>query len=128
MVCYLDTSAFLTLLTVEDESAALRSWFSTHESMWSSQLLRAEAMRAATRLGIEPRFIDDARETISLVLPSATTFFVAGRLTSPSLRTLDALHLATAMEIGEELSGFVVYDHRLSDAARAASLPVLAPR
>jgi predicted nucleic acid-binding protein len=46
----------------------------------------------------------------------------------PSLRTLDALHLATAMEIGDDLEGMVAYDDRLIEAARSASIKVLRPR
>jgi predicted nucleic acid-binding protein len=128
MVWYLDTSAFLKLITTEDESAAMRTWFSSHDSVWSSQLLHTEALRAGARLGIDADVIEDALETVSLVLPSVATFFVAGQLLPPSLRSLDALHLATAMEIGDDLEGIVAYDERLADAARAASLEVFVPR
>jgi len=48
MVYYLDTSALLKLLTVEDGSAALRAWFGAHGPIWSSQLLHTEALRAAS--------------------------------------------------------------------------------
>ena len=128
MVWYLDTSAFLKLITAEDESAAMRRWFLSHDSVWSSQLLHTEALRAGARLGIGADVIEIALETVSLVLPSVATFFVAGQLRPTSLRSLDALHLATAMEIGDDLEGVVAYDERLTDAARAASLVVLAPR
>lgn len=128
MVWYLDTSAFLKLIATEDESAAMRAWFSSHDAVWSSQLLQTEASRAGARLGIDADVIDDALETVSLILPSVATFFVARHLPPPSLRSLDALHLATAMEIGDDLEGIVVYDERLTDAARAASLKVFAPR
>ena len=128
MVWYLDTSAFLKLMTTEDESNALREWFSSHESVWSSQLLRTEVQRAGARLGIDADVVEDALETISLVLPSVATFFIAGRLTPSSLRSLDAVHLATAMEIGEDLDGVVAYDERLIEAARAHLLNVVSPR
>ena len=128
MVWYLDTSAFLKLLTTERESAAMRTWFLSHDLVWSSQLLRTEAIRAGSRLGIDAEVIEDALETVSLVLPSVATFFVAGQLPPPSLRSLDALHLATAMEIGDDLEGIVAYDERLADAARAANLEVFVPR
>nr|MDA8262743.1 VapC toxin family PIN domain ribonuclease [Actinomycetota bacterium] len=87
MVWYLDTSAFLKLITTERESDAMREWFSSHDSVWSSQLLHTEALRAGSRLGIDADVIEDALETVSLVMPSATTFFVAGQLPSPSLRS-----------------------------------------
>ena len=128
MVWYLDTSAFLKLITAESESSPLRTWFFAHEEIWSSQLLYTEALRAGARLGVEADIIEDALETISLVLPSATTFFSAGLLSTSTLRSLDALHLATALEIGNDLEGMIVYDERLASAARAASLEVIAPR
>jgi predicted nucleic acid-binding protein len=85
MVRYLDTSAFLKLLTTEDESTAMRECFSSHDSVWSSQLLHTEALRADMRLEIDANFIEEALETVSLVLPSVATFFVAGRLLPSSL-------------------------------------------
>ena len=128
MVWYLDTSAFLKLITAESESEALRSWYLAHDSIWSSQLLHTEALRAGVRLGIDNDVVEDALETVSMVLPSVTTFFAAGRLLPETLRSLDALHLATAIEIGDDLEGMVVYDDRLIEAARAASITVLSPR
>jgi predicted nucleic acid-binding protein len=127
-VWYLDTSAFLKLLVTEDESEAMRAWFLSHDSVWSCQLLHTEALRAGARLGIGATVIEDALETVSLVLPSVATFYVAGQLSPASLRSLDALHLATAMELGDDLEGIVSYDARLTDAARGASLKVLIPR
>ena len=43
------------------------------------------------------------------------------------LSTLDALHLASALLLGDALTAFVAYDHRLADAAQAAGLAVVAP-
>ncbi len=128
MVWYLDTSAFLKLITVEDESAAMRTWFASHDSVWSSQLLHTEALRAGVRLGMGIDVVEDALETVSTVLPSVTTFFAAGRLLPPALRALDALHLATALEVGDDLEGMVAYDARLIEAALAASIEVVTPR
>jgi hypothetical protein len=127
MVWYLDTSAFLKLLTTEVESTAMRSWFSSHDAVWSSQLLHTEALRAGIRLGIDTDTVEDALESVSMVLPSVATFFTAGRLSPLSLRSLDALHLATALELGDDLEGVIAYDDRLIDAARAASIQVISP-
>jgi predicted nucleic acid-binding protein len=52
----------------------------------------------------------------------------AARVEPTSLRALDAIHLATALSLGHDLSGIVVYDRRLADAARGAGLTVWAPR
>lgn len=127
MVWYLDTSAFLKLLVAEPESDAMQAWFADHGPIWSSQLLRTEALRAATRLEIDPQLLDDALETVSLVLPAVSTFLAAGTLGPPVLRSLDALHLASALELGADLEGLVTYDVRLAGAAAAASVNVVAP-
>lgn len=128
MVWYLDTSAFLKLVVEEAESPALRSWCSSHGPVWSSQLLQTEARRAGERLGVPRRSVDDALDMVSLVSPNASTFRVAGDLPPASLRSLDALHLATALELGDDLQGMVAYDERLAGAAHAQSVPVVAPR
>jgi hypothetical protein len=128
MVWYLDTSAFLKLIVFEDESSAMRSWFRSHDSIWSSHLLRTEALRAGSRLGITSNIIEDALDTVSLILPTSTTFLVAGQLLPATLRSLDALHLAAAMEIGDDLEGMVAYDGRLIQAALAISVNVLSPQ
>jgi len=127
VVWYLDTSAFLKLIVVEPESMAMRAWFGGHGPVWSSQLLRTEALRAARRLGIDREVVDDALGTVSLVLPAASTFLIAGRLEPPMLRSLDAVHLATAGELGDDLEGLVTYDDRMAQAATAASMTVIAP-
>jgi predicted nucleic acid-binding protein len=124
---YLDTSALLKLLILEPETANMRAWFASHRPVWSSQLLRTETLRAASRLGIDDRPIEDLLSAVSLVLPAASTFLVAARLGPPHLRTLDALHLATALELGADLEGLITYDERLIAGAQAASLIVVSP-
>ena len=127
MAWYLDTSAFLKLLAEENDSAAMREWAVLHDSLWSSQLLRTEAVRAASHLGISDDDVETALESVSLILPSVATFYTAGHLAPHSLRSLDALHLATALEMGDDLEGIVAYDERLITASRDASLVVVSP-
>jgi predicted nucleic acid-binding protein len=127
MPWYLDTSAFLKLVTFEDESTSLRSWFADQDSVWSSQLLRTEASRAALRLGIDAQTIDRALDTVSLILPSVTTFDVAGAIRPAGLRSLDALHLSAALELGDDLEGLVAYDSRMIGAARGLTMEVVSP-
>ena len=128
MVWYLDSSAFLKLIVLEQETPALRAWIAGVAPCWSSQLLRTEALRAAQRLGVDERAVTDALDTVSLVAPGSSTFLIAGRLKLPALRSLDALHLATALEIGNDLEGLVTYDARMVGGARTASIAVLSPR
>jgi predicted nucleic acid-binding protein len=127
MVWYLDTSAFLKLVVAEEESAAMRAWFAGNGPAWSSQALHTEALRAATRLGIDHSLIEDALDAVSLVLPAGSTFLTAGTLSPAELRSLDALHLATALELGEDLEGLVTYDQRMAAGARALSIEVVEP-
>jgi len=127
VVWYLDTSAFLKLLVAEAESDALQAWLVAHGPTWSSHLLRTEALRASLRLGIDQLAIDEALETVSLMLPAVSTFLTAGTLEPALLRSLDALHLASALELGADLEGLVTYDARLAGAATAASVIVVAP-
>jgi uncharacterized protein len=127
VVWYLDTSAFLKLIVDEVSSAAMRTWLTVNGEVWSSQLLRTEALLAAQRLGIDVRLVEEALETVSLVLPSVATYETAGRMKPSGLRSLDALHLAAALEIGPDLQGMVVYDQRLVDAAREVSIEVATP-
>ena len=127
MAWYLDTSAFLKLLVEGLDSAVMREWAVLHDSLWSSQLLRTEAVRAASHLGISDDDVETALESVSLILPSVATFYTAGHLAPHSLRSLDALHLATALEMGDDLEGIVAYDERLITASRDASLVVVSP-
>ena len=128
MPYYLDTSGFLKLIVAEAESAALRTWLAADDrDCWSSQLLLTESLRAANRLGLDQALIVNALDLVSLVLPAATTFHAAATLEPKRLRSLDALHLATALEIGPDLQGVVTYDERLTEAAQLAGLTVIAP-
>jgi predicted nucleic acid-binding protein len=127
MVWYLDTSAFLKLIVKEEGSVAMRKWYSAQENLWSSHLLRTEALRAAGRLDIDDELVERALDTVTLVLPSVTTFAVAGGMQPSELRSLDAIHLAAALELGSDLSGVVTYDDRMSRATVALGLQVMSP-
>lgn len=126
-ILYLDTSAFLKLLVAEQHSAALRRALDGAE-LWSSTLLDVEAHRAARRLGVDGAAVTAALEAVSLVVPSEATFAAARSVGTDELRTLDALHLASAQELGADLGGVVTYDERLAAGCRAAGVPVVAPR
>ena len=124
---YLDSSAFLKLLVAEPETDAMRAWAAAHAPVGSSQLLVTEALRAGARLGIGRPSLLAALDGVVLFAPSAATFFTAGELSPPGLRSLDALHLAAALELGPDLEGLVSYDQRLIDAAVAAGAEVVTP-
>ena len=125
---YVDSSAVVKLIVAETESAALHEYVSG-ESLASSSILRTELARAVARR-------DPARSTAARLLLASVTLLaadeavleLAARLGPPSLRSLDAIHLASALELRDELTAFVAYDERLLDAASALGLPVASPR
>ena len=124
---YLDSSAIVKLVVTEPETAALRS-FLERRTLVSSALARAEVMRAVMAHG------DPARRTADLVLGRLELLRIndrilrtAGELAPPGLRTLDAIHLASALALQEDLTDVVCYDHRLDEAAAEAGLSTVAP-
>jgi len=125
-VRYLDTSAFLKLLVAEDESEDLRAAVADAD-LWSSTLLDIEAHRAARRLGVDRSRVTEAIEVVTLVFPAETTFATARTVGPDTLRTLDALHLATALELGADLEAVVTYDARLAAGCEALELSVVTP-
>jgi uncharacterized protein len=127
---YLDSSALLKLVRLEDETAALRSWLDLRpeEPVVCSELGRVEVLRVARRLG--ERVLAEARAVVAdldLVPLDRGVQDVACEIGGPLLRTLDALHLASALRLGDDLSVLVAYDHRLARAAQAEGLSVATP-
>ena len=130
MAFYLDTSAAVKLVVAERGSTALLRWVSEHQDkIVSSDLLRTELQRA-TRRGA-PQAMERARavlESITLLTLVRSTFERAAELEPDLLRSLDALHLASALELGDDLEGIVTYDGRLAEAAHRYGISVVAPR
>lgn len=129
MAYYLDTSAAVKLVVEEVGSKALRTWLMTaEEPIVSSDLLRTELLRATRRSA--PDHVQQARmvlDSIVLITISTTLFEHAGTIEPDLLRGLDALHLAAALDLGDDLDGIITYDDRLSSAAMALGIPVVAP-
>ena len=124
---YLDTSAAVKLLLLEEESLAIRAYVSDQD--WaSSALLRTELVRAVVRVdpSVVPRALDLLLQPRLLAI-EARILDTAARLSPPSLRSLDAIHLASALELRDELTAFVAYDDRLLAAASALGMPVASP-
>jgi uncharacterized protein len=126
---YLDTSAFLKLIVEEEHSAAMYSWVVEKTPVLaSSDLLRVEALRATRRHSSES--LARAREWIAGLVTIQVTAEVcerAAELDPSILRSLDALHLATALQLGDDLQGVVTYDERLAAACRQHGVSTLAP-
>jgi len=128
-VFYLDTSAAMKLVVAERGSTALRRWLEPRaERVFGSDLLRTELLRATQRTAPE-RMVQARAVLDSLVMLRLSTAICerAATLEPSLLRSLDALHLAAAVDLGDELEGFVTYDDRLAGAARAHGISVVAP-
>lgn len=124
---YLDTSAVVKLLLREKESVALRAYIGNRD--WaSSALLRTELPRALVRVepSVQPRAVDLLAQ-VSLLIIDTHVLDTAARLSPPSLGSLDAIHLASALELRDELTAFVAYDDRLLAAASMLGMPVASP-
>ena len=126
---YLDSSALMKLIFEEAESAALRTFLAEHPCRVSSLLAQVEVLRTVGRVP-DPAVTREAREIlerIHLIRPDHSIHEAATTTMPATLRTLDALHLATALSLRPHLAGIVVYDRVLADAARVHRLAVWAP-
>ena len=125
---YADSSALMKLVIRERESAVLKRWL-TGKRVVSSRIAEVEVSRGARRSGREPRpRVEELLGEIDLIELGDRVVSRAVRLDPPELRSLDAIHLATALSIADDLDGFVTYDRQLGRAASAAGLPVATPR
>ena len=127
---YLDSSALMKLIRAEDETVPLREWLAARPlvPVVTSELGRVEILRAARRVGGVAE--GEARAVtgdVDLVPLDRGVQDLACTIGGSDLRTLDALHLASAMLLAEEITAFVAYDQRLADAAKVAGLAVTSP-
>jgi uncharacterized protein len=129
-VIYLDTSAFVKLIRGERETPALQGFLTEHPGtpVVSSALLVVETRRAVLREAPgELARADLLLTRIDQVDITNAVLEAASRLPDPTLRSLDAIHLATALQLGRDLEALVTYDGRLAAAAGRQRLPVLTP-
>ncbi|HTC80902.1 MAG TPA: type II toxin-antitoxin system VapC family toxin [Acidimicrobiia bacterium] len=125
---YLDSSAIVKLAVAEPESGVLRRYLRRRKPYLSSALARAEVARALLPFGSQAlRRGDAVLARIDLVRVSDTILRAAGALLPEDVRTLDAIHLATAQQLGEDLARVVTYDLRMKAAAEVLGLDVAAP-
>jgi uncharacterized protein len=125
-VHYVDTSAIAKLAVAEDESDALAAALIDARARVTSRVGLVEFRRLCSRSDVSAERAASVVSTLVIVELDEQIERLAATL-DVRLRTLDAIHLASALSLGEEISAFVCYDAHLSDAARAAGLPAIAP-
>jgi predicted nucleic acid-binding protein len=127
---YLDASAIVKLVGRERESAELAEWLSLRDEAVSSALSSMEVRRALRRAGASAEAFREAErqlQLVTLVEVQSPVLELAGRIPGAHLRSLDAIHLATALSIGALPDAFLTYDARLADAATRQGLAVVHP-
>jgi uncharacterized protein len=128
---YLDSSAIVKLVVPELETSALVDILRRDPQIVSSVLARVEIIRAVQRARARRALVDRAESILSrmaLVRLEESVVATASMLRPLELRTLDAIHVATALSLAPALAGLLTYDARLASAARAAGLTVDVPR
>ena len=127
---YLDSSAIVKLVVREPESVALFDWLGAWPERISSAVARVEVLRALARSRAAESARRRAREIldrVALMPIDRSVLEAAGQIGPTSLRSLDAIHLATALSVGSDLAGVVTYDERMAQAAVRARIDVWAP-
>lgn len=127
---YLDSSAFVKLFLPEPDSAALTHYLASRPLRVSALLLRTEALRAAVRATLSPQRMVLVRALLDGLIfigADVTLSDEAGIMSPPELRSLDAIHLASARTLGRKLEAVVTYDQRLAGAAAWYGMPIVSP-
>ena len=132
MNLYLDSSAAVKLFTAEAESPALASVVreligSGVGRLFLSRLTQLETVRSLRRKGEDPTVADRFFEAADLVDIRSQDFEKAQHVLPSSLRSLDALHLVSALRLSELGIAMVTYDKQLAEAAAAAGLRAISP-
>lgn len=125
---YLDPSAIVKLVVSEEETEALQNHLRRRKTLVSSALTRTEVLRSVLPFG-EParKTADQVFDRLELLRINDRILRSAAALPQPGLRSLDAIHLATAIALEDDLSYMVCYDTRMSEAAATTGIAVQAP-
>ena len=127
---YVDSSALIKLVFEEPESAALADFLRAWPSRVSSALARIEVTRTVAQVKdpVADREAQRVLRGLNLLRLDDEIMTMAASMAPRSLRSLDAIHLASAQSLGQHLAGMVVYDRRLREAARACGINTWTPR
>lgn len=127
MIIYLDTSAAIPLIRLEDSTPKVQEYLHDlridQHYVISGRIIETEMRRAAIRLDIDQSEVSTVLRAIEIIEITPAIFRAAGQTSPPHLRSLDALHLATAL--AANASAMITLDQRLVEACSEVGLPVL---
>ncbi len=124
---YVDASAIVKLVLEEPETAALERWFVEAAYAVTSRVGVVETRRAASRRPHDPEHREHVLRDVEVLELTPDVAASAAVIQPLGIRTLDAIHLASALAIAADLDAFVTYDDRMAEAARNLGLPVVRP-
>jgi predicted nucleic acid-binding protein len=125
---YVDASALVKLVAREAETDALDAFLRAHPSHVTSVVGLVEVRRAAARRpGVDLQRVEQVLGRVAAIGLDPALVAAAGTVGPAGLRTLDAIHLASAALLGDDLEAMVTYDRRLADAAEMVGLPSASP-
>lgn len=126
---YLDSSALVKLAVEEPESAALRQHLRRRRPLVSSALARTEVLRALLLEGDAALVRGKAvLDRVDLIRINDRILNAAATLLPAEVLSLDAIHLATALQLGTDLGRVMTYDERMLDAAKQLGIRTTAPQ
>ncbi len=123
---YVDASALVKLVVDERDAVALRRFLEGFDERTTSRIGIVETRRALARVSTDPTPIDRIMAPIGPIEFDTAIAATAALIKPPAIRTLDAIHLATALAL-YRVDAFVTYDERLAEAARSLGFAVATP-
>ena len=129
MAFVVDSSALVKLIVNEPKSQSFSTWLKNcKHDLFVSEIAHTEVARAIARVDANVQGqLKNVLERFGTIRVSSQILTIAGVLTPTNLRTLDAIHLASCLILGDDLKGFVTYDSAQADAASHNGITVIAP-
>ena len=129
MAFVVDSSAIVKLIVAEPHSKTFSTWLKNcKHDLFVSELAHVEVARAIARVDSSLHGqLNTVLERFGTIRVSSQILTIAGVLPPTSLRTLDAIHLASCLILGDDLKGFVTYDSAQANAAKHNGITVIAP-
>ncbi len=129
MAFVVDSSAIVKLIVNEPKSQSFSTWLKNcKHDLFVSEIAHTEVARAIARVDANLQGqLKNVLERFGTIRVSSQILTIAGVLTPTNLRTLDAIHLASCLILGDDLKGFVTYDSAQADAASHNGITVIAP-